>query len=199
MIRPSPVERLVMATARIIAGRGRGAWLDAMEAELHVLPAGGRLDWALGSLVASIKDRAAHDWPLALAVVALPATALAAVIPLSAFASVIARQTGTSTLALMPLVALAPLPFAVLLGTVRPRSSIWLKGVFGFLIYQAIPAVTLPLLIGLSAYPHWEANLGHYGLLPPSGLVGSLGMWLFGVWAGAQRMRRRGTPTPPSP
>jgi hypothetical protein len=95
------------------------------------------------------------------------------------------------SLTLAPLVALAPLPFAVLLGAFRPQRSIVLKGALGFAAFQAIPAITLPLLFGQYVYVRWEANLSAYGMLPPSGFVGSFGLWCFGAWVGASRMRRR--------
>jgi hypothetical protein len=89
------------------------------------------------------------------------------------------------------LAALAQLPFAVLLGAFRPQRSIVLKGALGFAAFQAIPAITLQLLFAPYVYVRWEAMFSAYAL-PPSGLVGSFGLWCFGAWVGASRMRRRG-------
>ncbi len=191
----SLVEGAVMATARLIAGRQRRRWLDAMEAELRTLREG-RLDWALGSLVASVKDRVARDWPLVVALGALPGAALVAIPPLSMLALTLSRITGLSTLQLMPLVALAPAPFAVVLGAVRPESSPWLKGAVAFALYQVAPAIALSLVFGTYIYVRWEANLSAWGLAQPFGLMATGVVWCAGSWLGARwaRGRRRGPP-----
>lgn len=179
-----------MSIARFVAGPERSDWLDAIEAELDHLPAR-RLDWALGSLVAAVKDRAAREWSFALALVLGPTAALAA-IPVIAIASAsISGPTGLSTLQLMPLTVLSPLPFAIMLGAVRPRFSPLVAGALGFAAYQAIPAIALTVIMGRYAYFRWEANLSHYGLLPPSGLLATLALWCAGAWLGARWARRR--------
>jgi hypothetical protein len=181
----SLAERAIMGTARVIAGRERRTWLDAMEAELLTLRSG-RLDWALGSFVASVKDRVARDWIFALALTVLPSAALAAVPILSMLSVTIARATGLTTLQLMPVVALAPAPFAFLLGAVRPRLSPWLKGLAAFALYQAIPVIGFMLLFGAYVTVRWEANLSAIGLTPPLGLLSALLLWCAGSWLGSR-------------
>jgi hypothetical protein len=188
---PTGLERLALRLARAIAGPDRRVWIDALEAELRELDRG-RTDWVLGGLVAAIKDRAWRERGYALAVIAAPTAALASIPFASLLTSALADAAGLS-LALSPIVALSPLPFAVALGMVRPRRSAIISGTLGFTVYQALPAVTLPLLFGQYVYVRWEANLSAYGLLPPSGFIGSLGLWCFGAWAGASGARRRGS------
>jgi hypothetical protein len=85
-------ERIAMALARIVAGPERKVWLDAMEAELDALP-DRRFDWALGSLVAAVKDRGWRERGYALALILAPTAALAA-IPITALAlSLLAELT----------------------------------------------------------------------------------------------------------
>jgi hypothetical protein len=200
MKRPSFPERAAMALARFIAGQERSGWLDAMEGELSLLSER-RLDWALGSLVAAVKDRIARDWRYAMGLIALPCAAVAA-IPVSFVLTVaIARATGLTQLQLMPLTALSPLPFAVLLGLMRPHASPVLKGLTAFVAFQAIPAIGLSLVFGNYVYVRWETNLSHYGLLPPSGLIATCALWCAGSWLGARWARRRlhRFPSSPSP
>lgn len=190
MIRLSATERAIMTLARLVAGRTRSDWLNAMEAEL-MMANDGRFDWALGTLVASAKDRAARDWPMWLALVALPGAALVAIPPLSMLAAALTRPTGLSVLQLMPLVALAPAPFAVALGAVHPQGSPWLKGLLAFALYQLVPAVAFSLLFGTYVTVRWEANLSATGLTPPLGLLSALAVWCGGGWLGAQWARDR--------
>jgi len=184
-------ERIAMTLARIVAGPERKVWLDAMEAELDALP-DRRFDWALGSLVAAVKDRAWRERSYALALILAPTAALAA-IPIAALAlSQLAELTRPTVLQFTPIIALTPLPFAMALGALRPQRSALVSGALGFAAYLAIPAIALPLLFAPYVYVRWQATVSAYGL-PPSGLIGSLGLWCFGAWAGAKRtLRRRG-------
>ena len=179
-----------MWTARLVAGEDRRTWLDAMEAELEHMPAR-RVDWALGSLVAAIKDRIARDWTYAAALAALPTAALAA-IPLMQLVSFALRSaTGLSALQLTPLTTVSPLPFALLLGAVAHRRRPLLAGALAFAVYQAIPAIGFSLLFGTYVYVRWEMNLSFYGLLPPYGLALTAGLWIAGAWLGARWARNR--------
>lgn len=185
-------ERIAMTLARIVAGPERTVWLDAMEAELDALP-DRRFDWALGSLVAAAKDRAWRERGYALALIVAPTAALAAIPMTSLTLSLLAELTRPSVLQFTPIIALTPLPFAMALGALRPRRSPLVSGALGFAAYLAIPAIALPLLFAPYVYVRWQATLSAYGL-PPSGLIGSLGLWCFGAWAGAKgTLRRRGT------
>jgi hypothetical protein len=135
-----------------------------------------------------------------LALVVLPTAALAA-IPIVTLASRgLGAMTGLSDLQLMPLMTLSPLPFAAALGALRPRRPAMVSGALGFAAYQVIPVVALSLLFGHYIYVRWEANLSHYGLLPPSGFLATLALWCAGAWLGARWARaRRNRLTPPSP
>jgi hypothetical protein len=181
-------ERIAMALARIVAGPERKVWLDAMEAELDALP-DRRFDWALGSLVAAVKDRGWRERGYALALILAPTAALAA-IPITALAlSLLAELTSPTVLRFTSIIALTPLPFAMALGALRPQRSALVSGALGFAAYLAIPATALPLLFEPYVYVRWQATLSAYGL-PPSGFAGSLVMWCGGAWAGAQSARR---------
>jgi hypothetical protein len=190
--RSSLVERAVMGLTRLIAGPERRHWIEAMEAELAHLPER-PVDWALGSLVAAVKDKAWRERPLAAALAVLPALGLFTMVPLTVLAGMLARALGEPTLTTAPLVGLAPLPAALLLGALRPRSSAWLSGACGWLIYQSIPAVALPLLTnnGIPGYFWWAPNLSPFGVFGPSAVVLTLAFWIGGSVAGARWARTR--------
>jgi len=192
------VERLAVRLARAIAGPERRQWIDALEAELSHLDKG-RADWALGGLVAAIRDRAWRERGYALAVIGAPTAALAFIPFAYLAASLLGDAIGIDAMPPAPLIALSPLPFAMALGMIRPHRPALVPGALGFVLYQAIPAIMLPLLFGQYVYVRWEANLSQFGILPPAGFIGSLVMWCGGAWAGASGARRRGNPTPPSP
>ena len=186
-------ERIVLSLTRLVAGRERRQWIDALEAELRHLEHG-RTDWVLGGLVAAVKDRAWRERSYALALVLAPTAALAAV-PITAIVlSLLAELTRPAVGQFTPIIALTPLPFAMALGALRPRRPALVSGALGFAAYLAIPAIALPLLFEPYVYVRWQATLSAYGL-PPSGLVGSFGLWWVGAWFGTRRRRL----SPPSP
>jgi len=187
---PTSLERLSLRLARWIAGSERGPWIDALEAELHHLDCG-RTDWVLGGLVAAIKDRGWRERYYAIAVLAAPTAALIALPFAAILTSFLATVIGTSPQQLVSIIALSPLPFAMTLGAIWPRRPPIVSGVLGFIAYQVIPAITLPVLFGQYVCVRWELNLGHYGLMPPAGLAGALVLWCFGAWVGAKRARRK--------
>jgi hypothetical protein len=192
-------ERTAIRLARIVAGPERRQWVDAIEAELDHLPAR-RLDWALGSLIAATKDRAARERTYALALVALPTAALATLAFLLVLRAMIARATGLGMMEIMPLAALAPAPFAFALGVMRPRRWAWLSALPAFALYQAVPAIGFSIIWGTRVSARWEPNLSAIGLPPPFGLLTALVLWCTGAWLGGLWARkRRKRLNPPSP
>lgn len=184
MSRPSLSERIALRLARFIAGPERSRWLDAMEAELDHLPAR-RLDWALGSLVAAVKDRFARDWPFGLALGVLPGFAVVAALLLSAVTFVALKAAGLPVVPAYLAQILAPLPFAYLLGRVRPVwPALWV-GAAGFLAYQALPFIAWRLMIGSGVWFFWGPTLFPLGLPVPLALP----VWLAGAWWGATAAR----------
>jgi hypothetical protein len=186
MSRRSLSERIALGLARFVAGPERRAWLDAMEAELDHLPAR-RLDWALGSLVAAVKDRAGRDWPFGLALGVLPGFAFVATIVVAGFSSLVLATAGLPVASAYVALALAPLPFAYALGRIRPAwPALWV-GTTGFLAYQALPFVAWRVLFGDGWWFFWGTTLWPFGVPVP--LV--LPVWLLGAWWGARAGRRR--------
>jgi hypothetical protein len=178
-------ERAIIKLARIVAGPERRQWVDAIEAELDHLPAG-RLDWALGSLVAAVKDRVGRDWPFGLALGVLPGFAVVAVFVSTAAIAVSHKQTGLPPSAALLAQILAPLPFAWLLGRVRPAWPTLAVGAAGFLAYQIMPWAAWHALVGPGVWLFWGPTLTPLGL--PLPLV--LPSWLAGAWWGATAARR---------
>lgn len=196
MNRLSLAERLLIGCARVIAGQERRHWLDALETELRHLPAR-RLDWALGSLVAAVKDRVGRDWPFGLAVGVLPGLAVAFTLVLSAVSFGGLKAVGLPTSLGYLAQAIAPLPFALLLGRVRPRWPALCVGAAGFLAYQGLPFIAWRLTVGSGSWFFWGPTLWPLGV--PLPLV--LPVWLAGAWWGATTARRarRIKFSPPSP
>jgi hypothetical protein len=185
-----------MTLARFIAGDERRSWLDAMEAELAHLPER-RLDWALGSLVASVKDRMARDWPFGLALGLLPGLAVVTAFFLTAATIPLLKLSGLSPSLALYLQVFAPLPFAYLLGRVRPIwPALWV-GLAGFLVYQIMPALAWRTLIGPGMAFYWGPSLWPLGLPVPVALL----TWLVGTRWGRTAARRRVArkANPPSP
>lgn len=188
------IERAVISLARVVAGRDRRYWLDAIEAELAQLRVG-RMDWALGSLVAASKDRAARDGRFGIAMVALSGAALIAAALSGVPLGVLADLTGTSDLLWTPLMALAPLPFAYLLGRTRPRwPPLWL-GAAAFLVYQIGPVIVWRVTIGSGMHLLWGPNMYSLGIQHPLQVPAVLLVWLAGVWWGARAGRNRPRPS----
>ena len=196
----SPTEHAVMATARLIAGRQRRVWLDAMEAELQTLETG-RMDWALGSLVAALKDRVVREKLALGALAALPAMAAVAVLPVTAVSALLLRAVGGPMNLLGPVLVPIPVFFALLLGVARPWRHPALTGAFAFVLHQAGPALFFHFAWG-NALALWGPNLAHYGIHPAVMMAGVLASWVLGTVAGARIAfkRRRGCkPSPPPP
>ena len=185
-------ERAAISLARIVAGPERRDWLDAIEAELSVLRSR-RLDWALGSLVAAVKDRALRD-RFGLALLAfLPACAAVAVLPVTALAAVAIREMNLSSDLLGPVLFPIPFLFAMLLGAARRwRRPLVVAGVLGFAIYQAGPSAFFHFAWG-NSFGLWAPNLSQYGVHPSVSVVGTFALWCLGAVLGARLgARRRG-------
>lgn len=189
-----PLERIVIGLARLVAGPERRLWLDAMEAELAYLPAGRRLDWALGGLVAAIKDRAPRG-ALALALLAaLPWLAAAAVGPAFELGKVVIRAVDGPIQLALPATNLLPLVFGILLGAVHRWRRPVAAGTVAFLLHQLGPALYWsiawrPVLV-LTV-----ADLGPLGIDDPTVMLpvmlgAALAFWCLGLWLGT-RLRER--------
>lgn len=196
-------ERIALRLARFVAGPARSHWLDAMEAELDHLPAR-RLDWALGSLVAAIKDRVAREKLALAALVVLPLAAAAAVLPVTALSAFVLRTAGLPFDGLGAVLVPIPLPFAVLLGAALRWRRPAVIGALAFAAWQAGPALFLHLAWG-NGMALWGPNLASYGIHPAVPIAGTLALWCVGVCAGAAlrnrraRMRAKRHPNRPSP
>jgi hypothetical protein len=196
MSSPNLPERIAIGLARIVAGPERRRWLEAMESELAHLQER-RLDWALGSLVAAVKDRFARDWTFGLALGLLPGFAVVAGLVFTAVSVPLLKLAGLVPWpALFVPQVLAPLPFAYLLGRVRPRWPALRVGAIGFLAQQGLPYVAWRVLIGDGMFFFWGPTLWPLGVPVPLTLM----TWLAGAWWGARMARHasRARPGPPT-
>jgi hypothetical protein len=166
-----------------------------VEAELDHLPAR-RLDWALGGLVAAVKDRAGRDWAFGLALGMLPGFAVVATFLLTALSIPAVEAAGLPHLFGYLAQIVAPAPFAWLLGRLRPTwPALWV-GAAGFLAYQALPYTAWHAIVGPGMWFFWGPALFPLGV--PLPLV--LPTWLIGAWLGGKAARgasrpKRGRPS----
>jgi hypothetical protein len=188
-------ERTAISLARIVAGPERREWLDAIEAELSILPSR-RLDWALGSLVAAVKDRAVRDRHALALFAVVPACAAVAVLPVTALAAAAFGATGLSNDLLGPILLPIPFLFAMLFGAARRWRRPAVVGALGFAIYQAGPSAFFHFAWG-NSFGFWAPNLAQYGIHPAVSVAGTLALWCLGTALGArigERRRRRARP-----
>lgn len=186
--------RSILMLADRIAGPKRGEWLAAMAAETEAAGRHGT-EWALGCLVAALRDRFARDRWFWAALVGLPALALILAVALSLAIAIGARALGISMLVAVPVMLLGPLPAAWLLGRMRPAYSPSLVGTLGFLVHQSVPLLGMWALTGTPPHGLWSPNVTYYNMPAMAGLFAGWLVWIGGVWWGG----RRGADRAPDP
>jgi hypothetical protein len=174
---------ILLRFARWVAGRERAEWMDAMAAETEAAD-GNRLYWAAGCLWAAAVDRMARDRLFVAGMIAIPAVSFVIVLTLGFLLALGGRKFGWSPGVLVPVMLFGPLPFAWLLGKLRPSSSAPLVGTAGFLVHQSVPLLAMWILFGISPTSFWAVNLTYYNLPPVAGLTASWLVWVAGVRLG---------------
>lgn len=189
--------RSILLLAAKVAGPQRREWVAAMAAETEA--AGGQgTGWALGCLVAALRDRFARDGWFWLALAGLPGLALVLAVALSLVIAIGARALGISILVAVPVMLLGPLPVAWLLGRMRPHYSALLVGTLGFLVHQIVPLLGMWALTGTPPqHWFWSPNLTYYNMPAVVGLFASWLVWVGGVWWSSRAYARRRRATHP--
>ena len=178
---------LVLRLAHWTAGPDRRDWVLAMAAETDAADRHGPR-WALGCLYASAKDRLVRDRWFIAAVAILPALALVLSVASGFVVFVGTRSFGIPSLAAVPLMLLAPLPVAWLLGRMRPNYPPIIVGTLGFVVHQAVPLIAMWAMFG-TLPPFWSPNMIYYNMPAYVGLMASWLAWMGVAWWGALTRR----------
>jgi len=177
--------RLLLGFARWIAGSERAEWIDAMEAEAASAGAQSTA-WAIGCLWASIKDRLSHEWRFLLAVPLLGfgplLLSLILLFPMSWL-----WHHGWIPKWLIDHSALAEmLPFAFLLGRIRPGRATYVAATICFAVGVIVPVAMGWIALGLSPATAFASYATWYMFSPAVGLSIALFVWLGGALLGSR-------------
>ena len=177
------IGRLLLHFARWVAGRERADWIDAMAAETEAAE-GNRIGWAAGCVWAAVADRMIRDRRFLVGLMALPAASFVIVLALGFLLALGGRKFGWSPGVLGPVMLFGPLPFAWVLGRLRPSASAPLVGTAAFLIHQSVPLLAMWIFLGIAPTSFWAVNVTYYNLPPLAGLTASWVIWVAGVSLG---------------
>jgi hypothetical protein len=179
------LSRFLLRIARWIAGPQRREWVDAMEAESAAAGAKS-MAWAFGCLWASMRERLWREWRFLVAV------------PLIGFGPLL-----LSSVLLFPMAWLwhhgwipkwlidhsalfEMLPFAILLGRIRPARTAYMAATICFAVGVMIPLAIGWLAAGESPLVAFGPYSTWYMFSPAVGLIVALLVWLAGAWLGSK-------------
>lgn len=183
----SAFNRLLFRIARMIAGRERREWIDAMQTEAAIDGSGGH-EWGMGSVLAALKDRASRDGFLMVAIVLTPIAALVFSLllffPMSRLFMADLLPSWIYSLTML----LVGLPFGWFLGRLRPKAAMAAVSV-SFAIFVAIPMMVFWAGTGRSPLIFFAPDANWYGMPTYIGLTAGLLVWLVGARLGSRTGR----------
>lgn len=178
----------VFQLVRAIAGSERTEWFDAMATEARFT--GNPSGWAIGCLFASLKDRIAREGLFILAVLTFPILAYLLNLALFFPLSWLWLQKLIPGWVTIGAALLAPLPFAIWLGRMRPGRPAYLASLISFPIAVFFPLALFWMEFGKSPFSWFGADSSWYMMTPLAGLSCALLVWFGGVWIGTGWRRR---------
>lgn len=183
----TPASRFLLRIARVIAGRERADWVDAMAAEADYTEE--TAGWAFGCLFASAKDRLRREGRFLLAVLAFPLGAY--LLELATFYPVawLLRHQLVPVWVLVGTGLLSPLPFAFLLGRMRPGLPAYVGSLVSFPIAVFVPLILFWMEFGKSPFSWFGEDATWFMMSPAAGLACALLVWFAGVWLGSNSRR----------
>jgi hypothetical protein len=187
------ISRLLLRIARWIGGPVRAEWLNAMTAEAASIH-GDSTVWAIGCAWASFKDRLTREWRFLLAILLLPVAVY--VIGFAIFFPVVwlSHAIGLPNWTFVAVNLLLPLPFAFVLGRIRPGLPAYLALPVCFAISVFFPLVIFWIKFGKPSPFSWFGDgATWYMMSPAAGLSCSLLVWLTGTWLGSRSRRVNGS------
>jgi hypothetical protein len=183
----SPIAQLLLRFARWVAGAERADWISAMEAEASTL---GRQDagWAFGCATAALRDRLWRERTSFFLMVLAPIGATLFCLLLFFPLSRLFLAGWLSSLTISTVMLLAPLPFAWVLGRMRPNAAL-ATATTSFVIFAMIPGFVHWIQFGASPLIFFAANAEWNGMPAYIGIPCNLLVWLVGASIGSRWQR----------
>lgn len=174
-----------------IVGDGSSDWELAMRREFDELE-NGYLAWASGCLITQSVNRAKRGAPIIGAIILLPMLSLiVGMVVTTGFYYLFLRDLGLPHVIMsLPYIALQ-LPFAVLLGMVRPWRLPLLIGMLGFASHQFFPQLLSSAVLDAPFHFWWGPNITIYNMTPAMGYTCSMAMWCGGAYIGMRIKQKR--------
>ncbi len=179
--------RLLLRLANWIAGPERQEWVLAMASETDAAGRHGTR-WAFGCLRAALRDRLTRDGRFYAALALMPAAAFVSLFLSMGIIMLLDRIGGVSTAIALPVMILTPLPFAALLGRMRPHYAPLVVGSLSFLAFEAGPMTVMAVMSGRMPTP-WSPNLTVYNLPAWAGLTLAYAVWIVATALGGRTRR----------
>ena len=189
-------SRLLLQIARWIAGPERREWIDAMEAEASE-PRTDSTGWAAGCLAASLKDRLARDWWLALAIIFLPLS----MVVWKTVVLMLPLYNWIGPWLTIGLWICSPFPIALLFGRSHQGPSAYVAVVISFVIAETIVPILMWVQMGIPLHTWFGADTNWYktgdsaAIGPAVGIICDFFVWTIGAWVGMRLGRRMRQPT----
>lgn len=180
----------LLRLVRWIAGRDRAEWTYAMATEAGAAGAGST-GWAMGCVIAALRDRLSREGKFLLSILLLPVGALMFTLILFFAVAWLWHNAGLPAVAFSAILASAPLPFAYYLGTMRLRPAALLAASICFSFYHSVPLIIWWIQFGKFPVSWFTGDTSIYNLPPLLGYALGLSVWLIGAWWGSSRKRTR--------
>jgi hypothetical protein len=183
-------SRILFRAARWIAGSERAEWIDAMEAEAASAGAQSTA-WAIGSLWASTKDRVVRERAFLGAILLFVAgpflLGMLLIYPEGwAWRQPWLHQHSVAEWLFQHSGLLNYVPFAFLLGRLRPGRPAYIAAAISFPLAEFIPLFIFWLKFGGSFLAWFGPGATWYMFSPLVGLSAAFALCLVGVWLGSR-------------
>jgi hypothetical protein len=187
------ISRTLLQLARGVAGPQRAEWIEAMKAE--AASAGGdSTPWAIGCLWAAIKDRFVRERAFLGAILLFVAgpylTMMLLIFPEGwAWRQPWLHQHSVAEWLFQHSGVLYYLPFAFLIGRMRPGRTAYAAAAICFPLAEFVPLFIFWLKFGGSLLAWFGPNATWYMFSPAVGLAAAFAVCLAGVWLGSHSRR----------
>jgi hypothetical protein len=183
-------SRLLLQIARWIAGPERREWIDAMEAEA-VLADANSISWAVGCLLASVRDRLLRERYSMLAVVLLPPIVFALNMVLFVPTVQLVDALAWPHLTLVGFALVTPVPFAFAMGLFMPLRRALTTGLLCGVVNELVNIVFFWIYFGQGPEIWFHKGATVYMMTPALGWACGISFWIAGAWAGGAVRRRK--------
>lgn len=186
----SALRRFLFGVARRIAGKERREWVEAMEAETASID-GDSTGWAIGCVWAAAKDRLAREWRFILAILMFPVGAYLFSFALFIPTAWLFTHGWIPGWVSVGSALLSPLPFAYLIGRMRPGMRAHIAVSISFLIGLFTPLTVFWVMFDKSPFSWFGEDSTWYMMGPLAGLTCAFLVWQAGAWLGSRSHRAK--------